>query len=814
MTDVEPDAGPGRVKDPIRVTTLTRRWRDLVRWLTPSEWAIWLLGLKRFEGDPVEPGLILIQIDGLSQSQFQRAVESGRMPFLASLLKRENYQQHAFYSGLPSSNPAVQGELHYGVKTAVPAFRFRDHQTGQLVRTFGGETAVDVERELKQSGPGLLEGGSSYCNVYGGGASDVHFCATEFGWSEFFSTINPLSWLLVLVLNAWMFFRVAGLLLVELVLAITGFLQGVIQGQRFWQELIMIPSRVIVVVLLRELATTFSCFDAARGVPVMHLNLLGYDEQAHRRGPESDFAHRTLPGIDRAVRKIWNAAHRGAGREYDVWVFSGRGQQAARPFQNDQNQTIQNVVAQFVAEHTEGQGEVDGELERPTRMPTRASWLGIGWLVSAWFGERDLDRQTRSGGVQTSTSGSCAFVYLLSESASELRDQLADYLVQERGVPMVVLREPEAGTAMVVTREGSLRLPGDVVQIFGAGYPFVSQVGDDLVAMANHDDAGDLLLIGWDPTGPAISFSTQNGTHGGPGTEEVSGFALLPRGTALPRDRDWIRPRDLRTAALQFLQRPAEAADHVARFGPSPRRGQLTLLTYNVHGCVGMDGQLSPERIARVIAQSGADVVCLQEVDVGRDRSGNRDQAHAIAEYLEMSHRFHPAWQVNEEQFGNAVLSRLPMQLVKATGLHHHKADRSRRSALWVELDTGLASKIQLINTHLSIYPLEQRTQAAELVDDWVRPAAESGPVVVCGDFNARPKSRTWKTLGTALRDVESFDARPTRSTYFSPFPMSRLDHMFVSAGIEVVDTRVIDSRIARVASDHLPLLAELEVRI
>src|SRR5690606_35863270 len=89
-------------------------------------------------------------------------------------------------------------------------------------------------------------------------------------------------------------------------------------------------------------------------------------------------------------------------------------------------------------------------------------------------------------------------------------------------------------------------------------------------------------------------------------------------------------------------------------------------LTYNVHSCIGLDGKLSPKRIARVIARCGADVVALQEVDVGRKASGNLDQAHLIAHELEMEHHFHAAWEVEEERYGNAVLSRFPLEMIHA----------------------------------------------------------------------------------------------------------------------------------------------------
>src|SRR5689334_895724 len=89
------------------------------------------------------------------------------------------------------------------------------------------------------------------------------------------------------------------------------------------------------------------------------------------------------------------------------------------------------------------------------------------------------------------------------------------------------------------------------------------------------------------------------------------------------------------------------------------------ILTYNVHRCLGSDGKLSPERVAEVIAQSEADIVALQELDVGRARTGGVDQAGKIAEALGMSLHFHAAVQVMEEKFGDAILTTKPCRLVK-----------------------------------------------------------------------------------------------------------------------------------------------------
>ena len=93
---------------------------------------------------------------------------------------------------------------------------------------------------------------------------------------------------------------------------------------------------------------------------------------------------------------------------------------------------------------------------------------------------------------------------------------------------------------------------------------------------------------------------------------------------------------------------------------------KLRLMTYNVHRCVGVDRDLNVERVAAVIADARPDIVALQELDVGRMRTRGVDQAHALAELLGMRSRFHPAMHVEEEQYGDAILTALPERLVRA----------------------------------------------------------------------------------------------------------------------------------------------------
>jgi len=134
----------------------------LGRWLSRSEWTSRLLNLSRAEGTGNEPGLVMIQIDGLSRREFQQALEQGSLPFLSRLCTREHYVTHPHYSGLPSNTPAVQGELFYGVKGGVPAFSFVDRDTRQVVKMYEVGAAAAIEQRLRRQGVPLLEGGSAF----------------------------------------------------------------------------------------------------------------------------------------------------------------------------------------------------------------------------------------------------------------------------------------------------------------------------------------------------------------------------------------------------------------------------------------------------------------------------------------------------------------------------------------------------------------------------------------------------------------------------------------------------------------------------
>ncbi|MGZ8185907.1 MAG: endonuclease/exonuclease/phosphatase family protein [Methylobacter sp.] len=463
-------------------------------------------------------------------------------------------------------------------------------------------------------------------------------------------------------------------------------------------------------------------------------------------------------------------------------------------------------------------------LNEPVTVQSNGSW-GIQLHRAQFFGGKKIQRllpvrnnsspKVESPQVTVAALGPVAMIYPNDKLAPKIRVKLARALVKDAGIPLVLVKETQ-DRARAWTEAGEFMLPEDRIHILGADHPFLEEASRDLIGLCHHSEAGQFIACGWRVGGPAYTFAVENGAHGGISPEETKAFALLPNDVPLPMlgGLGYLRVADLRQAALHLLNR-AETLIPAAPQADCPARDALRVMTYNVHSCIGMDGKLSPERIARVIACHMPDVVALQELDVGRARTGGIDQVRRIAASLEMNFHFHPARYVGEERYGNAVLTRLPMRLVKAgplPGLSNRPGLESR-GALWVAVEFNEV-EIQVINTHLGLLPRERQAQVQELLGAaWLDHPDCCSPVVLCGDFNARPSSAACRQLRQRLQDAQlELSRHRPRSTFFGRFPTARIDHVFIDSGIEVLDIEVPRAELSRIASDHLPLVVEMRI--
>lgn len=242
------------------------------------------------------------------------------------------------------------------------------------------------------------------------------------------------------------------------------------------------------------------------------------------------------------------------------------------------------------------------------------------------------------------------------------------------------------------------------------------------------------------------------------------------------------------------------------------KKTPLRVMTYNVRRCLGLDGTLSVERVAETILQCNADIVALQELDVGRERSRNVDQANEISRLIGATNvYFHPTLQIFEERYGDALITRIPAELIKAAALPRDRQWKEPRGAIWATVKWQ-GQKLQVINTHLGLGRRERMLQIEHLLGPgWLQHPRCIPPVILLGDLNSLPRGRVYQTLAHRLIDAQLAAGGLKRPTYPSHFPMLRIDHVFVTDDIVVEGAEVWKSASARLASDHLPLVVDLQ---
>ncbi|HEU5081454.1 MAG TPA: endonuclease/exonuclease/phosphatase family protein [Opitutaceae bacterium] len=779
--------------------------------LSRSEWAIRHLGLTPSEGTAEEPGLLMLQIDGLSRTQLERAMQSGRMPFLRRLMKRDAFELHNFYPGLPTTTPAVQAELYYGVKSAVPAFSFLSRKRKEIGVMYNSDWAKAFEATYQEKATGLLKGGSSWSNIYTGGASpdEAHFCAASIGFGDMWRTGKIRNIFLFILFQFPAVLRIARLLISEIFVALMDVIDGIRHGEKALLELGMAFSRVFIGTGLRELVTIGGKVDLARGLPIIHVNFLSYDEHAHRRGPGSKFAHWSLGAIDRAIKDFFRAAQRSRRRDYSVWIFSDHGQERARSFALEYPGGVEKIIRECleISQHSD-----------PSWRPRSQRPPQPDWFSRSARARRRMQRSAATNTLTTSEKttftvaalGPVGHVYFAQPLDFERRLALAHRLVSQGKIPGVIVFEP-GGRKVWVHAKGEWSIPGDIAKHLPHAEPIRAQIAEDLVGFCENENSGDLVLLGWSPGSEYWTFAPERGAHAGLGPEETRGFVLTPPRTRLPAHaNDFIRPSALRAAALHHLGR-----DAMPRLEITERAPCFRLVTYNTHGCSGTDGRVSPRRIARILAAQQPDIIALQELDLGRRRSRAEDQAAIIAHHLGFHAVFCPTVTHGGEHYGHALLSRWPIETIKRSLLPTARGSwvREPRAAIWAKVKIGEMT-INLVTTHLGLGREERRLQVEALLGhEWLGAMHPDEPLLICGDFNMMPGSGPYGRLASRLRDVQAARQghRPLR-TFTSVRPFTRIDHVFISPLLETQHVFVPRTHLTRVASDHLPLVVDLQL--
>jgi len=236
----------------------------------------------------------------------------------------------------------------------------------------------------------------------------------------------------------------------------------------------------------------------------------------------------------------------------------------------------------------------------------------------------------------------------------------------------------------------------------------------------------------------------------------------------------------------------------------------MRLLSWNIHkGIGGRDRRYSLQRIIDGIEAENPDLICLQEVDRLVSRSGHDDQPRLLARYFRCHSVFQANVHVGGGAYGNLILSRWPIESRHRLSLRLGAKKPRGAQLVVVESPEG---RLHVVHTHLGLAERERHWQVERLLAHPLFTAGTDHPTLVVGDFN------DWRnTLHAGRMAAENFSQVTSPLSEFRSFPawlpIGSLDKAFVRGGISIRHARIVRTSLAKVASDHLPLVIDFHLR-
>ena len=240
---------------------------------------------------------------------------------------------------------------------------------------------------------------------------------------------------------------------------------------------------------------------------------------------------------------------------------------------------------------------------------------------------------------------------------------------------------------------------------------------------------------------------------------------------------------------------------------------KLRIVTYNIHkGIGGVDRLYRPERIIETLQDYDADIIFLQEVDDNVPRSRFHRQVDFIGDALEMNYRaFQHNVKLTKGHYGNAILSRYPLIDIENINLTISIKKRRRALVAHCQLHNEHQRTLLLINCHLGLAGFERVMQLRKILDSPVmKHVHHATPVIVGGDYND-----VWNSLGKNVMIPAGFKPVSKKANTFPAImPIRQLDHIYYRGEQTCLHSFPGHSDTARQASDHLPLIADFELKI
>jgi len=530
-----------------------------------------------------KPGLLVVQIDGLSLPILKHTIGAGRVPVLGRLVRDGDATLHPWTAMLPPTTPASQAGILHGRNDGIAGFRWYEKAGARLMVANHPEDAAEIVRRVSNGAGFLADDGASIGNLVTGDAPRSYLTMATITTGDsaegdrrlrgfFVTTVNYIR-LLVLM---------AGEIAKELYQAERQ--RGRSVEPRMHRDMHFAVERAATNIALRTVSTALVIEEMYGSAPTIYVDYTGYDAIAHHCGPERVEAIDALEGIDRAIGSLLKAA-RYTSRPYRLVVLSDHGQCLGATFQQCYGQPLEAVIAGLLPRATTVVGTTDS-----------VESAGIGRRIAAEIGRgpglsslvlRLLPRALRGYGggagsgataappdVVVASSGSLAHVYFTSQS-----DRMTEKAIEKRypGVIEALANHPGIGALVVRSATGHTLVRGphgrlDLAASKADGSDVLADYGpgavENLRRLAGFDTAGDLILLGAvDPiSGEVTGFEELIGSHGGLGGWQTEPFILCPSTLNLAEDPPAGAPAIYRQLTAWRVQLQGK---RVAPHGPS-----------------------------------------------------------------------------------------------------------------------------------------------------------------------------------------------------------------------------------------------------
>jgi putative membrane protein len=511
------------------------------------------------------PGVIFLEIDGLSAPVLRNAIGKGQMPTLARWLNGGSHRLIEWECDLSSQTAASQAGILHGNNFDIPAFRWYEKDNGKIMVSNHPRHTAEIEQRMSNGNGLLVNEGVSRGNMFSGDATDVMF---TFSTLAGLSNVHTKTYYHYFI-NPYNFARMMELFIWDIALE-----KYAAWKQRLMDERPRIERRgaypilrAFTTIFLRELSIYMLIGDMFKGIPSAYATFVGYDEVAHHSGIERPDAIEVLRKLDHQFSRLEEAANQ-SPRRYHFVVLSDHGQTQGATFRQRHDMTLAECVRRFISEeHTvdstsdasEGWGSLNAfltefmknEERRASRVLRRIikprTYSGnviLGPEHSHYVDDKELVG-TKATEVVVLPSGNLGLIYftdwkerLSYERINENFPNLTPGLVQHPGIGFIMVHSEEKGP-MVIGAKGTHFLKNGRIEGEDPLKNFSPSAPEHLRRSDTFPHVPDILVNSvYDPqTGEVAAFEELVGSHGGLGGNQTRPFILFPSDWEMPEEK-------------------------------------------------------------------------------------------------------------------------------------------------------------------------------------------------------------------------------------------------------------------------------------